>query len=86
MEIVSRYIRDNCKEGGEQDLSKQLSKHQILGRKKLSKRVAKGKLRISTSDKGKRVVVMPLEMYEKVTERHTTKDKIVDWNHLRDSQ
>ena len=86
MEIASRYIRDNCKNKGEQDLSKQLTKEQIVGRVKLSKRVAKGELHISSSDKGKRVVVMPLEMYEKVTERHTTKDKIVDWNHLRESQ
>ena len=42
LEITSQYMKQNCKEKGDQDLSKQLSQDQILGRIKLAKRVNKG--------------------------------------------
>ena len=87
LEIVNKYISENCKnEEKEQDLTKQMSGDQIAGRKKLQQRVRKGEIHISCSDKGKRVVVMPLDMYEKVTARHTVNDKKVTWSELRESQ
>ena len=86
LEVADRYIKEECKEDGTQKLDTQMSKDQIAGKTKLEKRVSKGEIHISTSDKGKGVVVMPLSMYEKVTLRHTEKDKVVTWDHLKETQ
>ena len=86
MREVERYARQNCDEEGCQDLSKQLNGEQILGRNKLAKRVAKGGISITQSDKGKGIVVMPLPMYQKMVRSHTSKDKMVSWDNLEEAQ
>ena len=46
----------------------------------------KGEIHISTSDKGKGVVVMPLSMYKELTRKHIENDKKVDWPFLKETQ
>ena len=41
---------------------------------------------MSTSDKGKGMVVMTLKMYDEITKRHTTGDAEVGWDELKKAQ
>ena len=77
-------MEEKCKEGGKQEVN--LEKNQIFGRMKLGKRVRKGEVYISPSDKGKGVVVMPLNMYAQMVETHTKKDQEVKWEELEKAQ
>ena len=81
-EVVRKYMEEKCKEGGKQEVN--LEKNQIFGRMKLGKRVRKGEVYISPSDKGKGVVVMPLNMYAQMVETHTKKDQEVKWEELEE--
>ena len=58
-EVIQRYIRDKCKEGGKQEVN--LDKSQSIGRMKVNKRVKNREIHVSPSDKGKGVVVMSLD-------------------------
>ena len=82
--MIQRYIRDNCKEGGRQEVN--LDKSQSIGRMKINKRVRKREIHVSPSDKGKGVVVMPLDLYAKLVEVHTSKDKEVRWAEFEEAQ
>ena len=50
------------------------------------KRVRKGEIQITPSDKGKSVVVMPLPLYQKMVKIHTDKDQEVIWSQLEEGQ
>ena len=56
---------------GSQD-QHQLSQDEIAGRTSLLKRFADGEIHVSQSDKGKKVVVMDMEMYYDKSVVHTT--------------
>ena len=60
-EVLQNYIAQNCKEGGKQEIN--LERCQMVGRIKINARVRKIELYVSPSDKGKGVVVMPLQTY-----------------------
>ena len=83
-EVVAKYIEQNCKEGGKQEIN--LDKSQKSGRVKMNKRVRSREIYVSLSDKGKGVVVMPLEMYTKIIEKHTIKDREVQWSEIEEAQ
>ena len=83
-EVIQRYIRDNCKEGGRQEMN--LDRSQSMGRMKINKRVRKREIHASPSDKGKGVVVMSLDIYAQLVEAHTSKDKEVKWEDLEEAQ
>ena len=59
-EVARKYIELNCKEGGKQEIN--LDRSQISGRAKINKRIRSREIYVSPSDKGKGVVIMPLEM------------------------
>ena len=83
--IFKDYVKQNCNEKGDQKTD-QLTNEQELGRLKLLKRVAKGEIIIMPSDKGKGLVVMTKETYEKMAQEHVGKDEIVDWDYLKSAQ
>ena len=60
MKTYKEFMEDKCNLKGEQ---KEVFLTQEETKVKLLKRVTSGEINISPSDKGKRVVVMPLEMY-----------------------
>ena len=64
----------------------QLTLDEIVGRTSLLKRVAKGDIHVSQSDKGKRVVVMDMEIYHEMSKVHTAQDEEVDWRTLEETQ
>ena len=64
----------------------QLSTEEKLRRLKLTKRVGKGEVHISPSNKGKGVVVMSLSMYEGMVLTHTKGDLEVTTKELEESQ
>ena len=72
-EVIQRYIRDKTEEGGKKIIN--LDKSQVSGRAKINKRIRSREIYVSLLDKGKGVVVMPLEMYTKIVETHTNKDR-----------
>ena len=82
-EVIQRYMRDNCSEEGRQEVN--LSKSQSIGRMKINKRVRKREIHVSPSDKGKGMVVMSLEMYSKLVEVHTSKDREVSWSQIEEA-
>ena len=49
------------------------------------KRVQKGEIKVSPSDKGKSVVVMPLSRYQKMVKIHTDKKQQVTWKRLEEA-
>lgn len=55
---------------------------QERGKTKILKRVLGGEIHASPSDKGKLVVVTPLELYYRMVETHTEKDEKVQWRRL----
>ena len=79
-------MEKECGPEGDQKAESQLTRDQLLGRLKLEKRIRKGEIHVSASDKGKGVVVMPLGMYERITWKHTEKDSPVTWQELRETQ
>ena len=83
--VADRFMRENCKEDGSMDET-QLTTDQVLGRASIRKRVMKKEIHVSCSDKGKGIVVMPLELYETVTKRHTEGDEEIDWRKLKEIQ
>ena len=86
LEIVRKYMEKECNPAGDQKTETQLTRDQLRGKLKLEKRIQKGEIHISASDKGKGIVVMPLSMYETVTRKHTEKDSPVTWKELRETQ
>ena len=50
------------------------------------KRVIAGEIHISPSDKGKGLVVMPVDMYHKMCRTLLENDVKVEWKELEDSQ
>ena len=58
----------------------------MAGKASLNKRVTSGELHIGPSDKGKGVVVMPLELYHKMSVTHTEGDRKVSWKELQETQ
>ena len=56
----------------------QLDKEEMCGRTSLLKRVMDGELHIGESDKGKKVVVMDMDMYYNMSIVHTQQDLEVD--------
>ena len=83
-EVIEKYIREKTEEGGKQSVN--LDSSQKRGREKINKRVMNREIHVSPSDKGKGIVVMPLTMYSKLVEDHTSKDKEVSWDELEDAQ
>ena len=57
-----------------------------MGKKKLERRVQKGRIHISPADKGKGLAAMPLEMYERMGNPHTTNDVEVTWEYIEKVQ
>ena len=41
---------------------------------------------MSPSDKGKRMVVMPVELYKEMAKSHTANDKEISWKELKQIQ
>ena len=66
--------------------TKQLTHAQRMGRNKLMKRVHKAQIVVCPADKGKGLVVMPVDMYENMIVKHTEKDKEVKWKELEEAQ
>ena len=58
----------------------------MCGRTSLLKRVMDGELHIGESDKGKKVVVMDMDMYYNMSIVHTQQDLEVDWRYLDQTQ
>ena len=79
------YRANNCKEDGEQLVSN-LSANQLLGMKTLGKKVSKRELVVLEADKGKRFVVVTEATYISMAEDHTTGDRKVDREEVRESQ
>ena len=85
MEEWRRYRGEECgKEGSQQH--HQLTREECLGKASLLKRVSKGEIHISPSNKGKGLVVMSTDLYHDMSVVHTLGDKKVDWRELEDSQ
>ena len=84
-EAVTKYMSENCNIDGSQK-TQQLSKSQIRDKDKLIKRVRKGEIQITASDKGNSIVVMPLQLYHKMVKVHSDKDKLVTWKQLEEAQ
>ena len=80
-DILFKYKEYNCDKMGRQK-TKQLSNRQMIERNKLMKRVRKGEIVISPSEKGKGIVGMPIHMYENMVLKHTEKDPEVEWKQL----
>ena len=80
--MYHEYVAMNGNKDGEQK-SAQLTATQATGRLKLAKRVGKGEIVISPSDKGKGIVIMPIEMYEMMAREHIGKDIEVGWDELK---
>ena len=83
-EVIQKYIRDKTEEGGKQIIN--LDNSQKRGREKINKRVMNREIHVSPSDKGNGIVVMPLTMYSKLVESHTSKDREVNWDELENAQ
>ena len=60
-----------------------LTEDQDRGRKKLMKRVDSGEIVIQISDKSKKLIIMPIEMYMKCADDHTKNDLLINWNEVR---
>ena len=58
----------------------------MAGKIKINSRVRKRELYVSPSDKGKGVVVMPLQTYAKMVKSHTGKDREVKWQDLEEAE
>ena len=52
----------------------------------LLKRISEGDLYVGESDKGKKIVVMDMDTYYRMSIVHTRQDKEVDWWHLEQTQ
>ena len=76
----------NCKDKGGEKKSEQLTQQQDRGKQKVIRRVRKGEIHVTPSNKGKSVVVMPMVMYQKMVQTHTSKDKEVKWARLEEAQ
>ena len=64
----------------------QLDQDEISGRNSLLKRIAEGEIHVSQSDKGKRIVIMDMDMYYNMSIVHTAQDTEVDWRTLEQTQ
>ena len=85
MEEWKRYGGEKCGKEGSQE-HHQLTREESLGKASLLKRVSKGEIHISPSDKGKVLVVMSTDLYHEMSVVHTLGDKKVEWRELEDSQ
>ena len=85
MDTYKRFMEEKCNTKGEQK-ENFLYVEEIRGKVKLLKRVIKGEINVSPSDKGKRIVVMPVELYKKMALSHTLKDKKISWKDLKQIQ
>ena len=61
-------------------------KDEMSGKGMLEEKVKKGVLHVSPSDKGKRLVVMNRDTYDKMTQVHVEGDIKTDWKQLEESQ
>ena len=85
-EKFKNYMKENCKDNCGEQKTEQLTHQQDRGKMKVIRRVRKGEIHVSPSDKGKSVVVMPMAMYQKMVQTHTSKDKEVNWARLEEAQ
>ena len=67
----TKYLLTETRGKGSQD-HHQLTPDEIAGRTSLLKRIADGEIHVSESDKGKKVVVMDLQMYHDMSIVHTS--------------
>ena len=66
--------------------SDQLTKEQMMGRKSVQLKVKKGQLHISPSDKGKGIVAMDRDTYDKMAVKHTKEEIKVERKDLEEAQ
>ena len=80
-ETTAQYIKDNCLEGGMQQVHN-LSNSERIGMNKLKKRIKAGELVVMKSDKGNKFTVSSQASYERQGDQHVTEDRKVEKEEL----
>ena len=75
MQVFKNYIKENCREKGEQKSNP--SSSELRGLKSLKKRVKAGEIVVVPTDKTGKLCVMARTAYEEAGRVHTSKDEVV---------
>ena len=76
MELVKRYIADNCAKDGKQNSN--LTEVERVGIQSIKERCKSEDLVVMETDKSKRLSLMTMDNYIAVTESHITEDRVID--------
>ena len=82
--VFKNYVSRNCSKGGRQ--ASNLTASQARGYKSLKKRVKDGELVVVPTDKSGSLAVMTREAFQKSGMKHTTRDREVGWEVIKESQ
>ena len=85
MKGIIDYKANNCDEKGNQK-AKVLSKEESEGMKEIIKKVKDEEVVVAKTDKSHRLSLIDIDLFERMGNQHTEKDRKIDWEGIKMKQ